>query len=413
MGAIGADNDFGAGRLWLGAPVATSTPPSAGFSFSPTSPVVGQAVTFTDTSSGNPSSWLWNFGDGQSSTLRNPIHTFTVAGVFNVTLTATNATGSSSKTVSLPVSSVAAPMITSLAANPPAVVPGQSTTLAWTSTGATLASIDLGIGAVPTSGSKTIFPLVGVPYRLTVTGPGGSASATVTVSAVASAYAGTWLLPSSARVSGQNAFWTTDLVVMNTGNQTASVNIKFLGHSGSGSSGPESNNEIPPNAMSSFPDVLSYLFGKEADWGPILIRSTVTALAIQGQTWTASPTGGSYGQSVPALAAAEAVGATPKGLAGLRQDSGFRTNIVLANMRESEASVTLRVFVKDGTPATAQTFTVGPLGFLQLNLAANLGVPNLSEGSALVSCSTPGCLVAAYASVIDAATADPRTILAR
>lgn len=413
MGVSGADNDYGAGRLWLGTPVVTSTLPSAGFSYSPTSPVVGQAVSFTDTSSGNPTSWRWTFGDGQTSTVRHPVHTFTVAGVFNVTLTATNATGSSSKTASLPVSSIAAPAITYFAANPPAVVSGQQATLTWTSTGGTLASIDQGIGTVPTSGSKTILPLVGIPYRLTVTGPGGSASATVTISAVASAYAGTWLLPSSARVRGQNAFWTTDLVVMNTGNQTASVNLKFLGHSGSGLSGPEKSYEIPPNVTSSFPDVLSSLFGRESDWGPILIRSTVTTLAVQGQTWTASPTGGSYGQSVPALAAVEAVGAIPKGLAGLRQDSRFRTNIVLANMRESEASVTLRVLLKDGTTATTQTYTVGPLGFLQLNLANNLGVANLSEGSALVSCSTPGCLVAVYASVIDEATADPRTILAR
>lgn len=413
MGAAGPDNDYGAGRLWLGTPMATSTPPSAGFSFSPGSPVVGQAVSFTDTSSGNPTSWLWNFGDGQTSTARNPMHTFTVAGVFNVTLTASNAAGANSRTVSLLVSFLPAPTITYFAANPPAVVPGQQTTLTWTSSGGTLASIDQGIGTVPTSGSKSISPIVGVPYRLTVTGPGGSTSATVTVSAVASAYLGTWLLPSSARASGQNAFWTTDLVVMNTGVQAGSVNVKFLGHSGNGSSGPEVNREVGSNATLVFPDVLSSLFGRVSDWGPILIRSTVNTLAVQGQTWTASPTGGTYGQSVPALAASEAVGATPKGLAGLRQDSRFRTNIVLANMRESDASVTLRVLSLDGTTLTNQTFTVGPLGFLQLNLANNLGITNLSEGSALVSCSTPGCLVAAYASVIDAVTADPRTILAR
>jgi len=100
-------------------------------------------------------------------------------------------------------------------------------------------------------------------------------------------------------------------------------------------------------------------------------------------------------------------------LAGLRQDAQFRTNIVLANVKESDASVTLQVLLKDGTTATSQTFTVGPLGFLQLNLATNLGVTNFTDGSVLVSCSTPGCQVAAYASVVDAATADPRTILAR
>ena len=63
--------------------------------------------------------------------------------------------------------------------------------------------------------------------------------------------------------------------------------------------------------------------------------------------------------------------------------------------------------------AASQSFAVPALGFLQLNLANHLGISNFNGGSAVVSCSTPGCLVAAYASVIDATTADPRTILAR
>lgn len=413
MGPTGPDNDYGYGRLWLGTPVSSSTAPVAGFTYTPANPVVNQTVSFTDASSGGPTSWLWNFGDGQTSAVRNPTHTFTVAGVFNVTLTATNAAGSSSKTVNVSVSQVGAPVITYFAANPPAVVPGQQSILTWTSTGGTFASIDQGIGAVPTSGNIAIYPTIGVPYRLTVTGPGGSASATVTVAAVPSVWAGTWILPSSARVSGQNAFWTTDLVLLNTGSQTANVNVKFLGHTGSGASGPEQSFQIPPNATYSFPDVLSSVYGKDSDWGPILIRSSVATLSIQGQTWTAAPTGGSYGQSVPALAASEAVASTPRGLAGLRQDGQFRTNIVLANMAETDATVTLRVLTREGLTATSQAFAVPAFGFLQLNLANNLGISNFNGGSAVVSCSTPGCLVAAYASVIDATTADPRTILAR
>ncbi len=413
MGPFGADNDYGYGRLSLGTPLASSTAPVAGFTFSPASPVVNQSVSFTDASSGGPTSWLWNFGDGQTSTVRNPAHTFTVAGVFNVTLTATNAAGSSTRTLAVSVSQVSAPVITYFGANPPAVVPGQQSILTWTSVGGTFASIDQGIGTVPTSGNIAIYPTIGVPYRLTVTGPGGSTSATVTIAAVPSVWAGTWILPSSARVSGQNAFWTTDLVLLNTGSQTANVNLKFLGHTGSGSSGPEQNFQIPPNATYSFPDVLSSIYGKDSDWGPILIRSSLATLAIQGQTWTAATTGGSYGQSVPALAASEAVATTPKGLAGLRQDSQFRTNIVLANMAETDATVTLRVLTREGAIAASQSFAVPALGFLQLNLANHLGISNFNGGSAVVSCSTPGCLVAAYASVIDATTADPRTILAR
>jgi len=49
---------------------------------------LGTAMQFTDLSSPQPNSWLWNFGDGTSSTLQNPSHLFTTPGNYTVTLTA-------------------------------------------------------------------------------------------------------------------------------------------------------------------------------------------------------------------------------------------------------------------------------------------------------------------------------------
>lgn len=43
-------------------------------------------VTFTDTSTGGPDSWLWDFGDGGFSSIQNPTHTFASPIYFNVTL---------------------------------------------------------------------------------------------------------------------------------------------------------------------------------------------------------------------------------------------------------------------------------------------------------------------------------------
>ena len=48
---------------------------------------------FTDQSVNNPTSWLWQFGDGTTSSVQNPSHTYTLAGTYNVTLTATNSAG--------------------------------------------------------------------------------------------------------------------------------------------------------------------------------------------------------------------------------------------------------------------------------------------------------------------------------
>ena len=50
-------------------------------------------ISFSNTSQGDGLTYLWNFGDGGTSTQRNPTHTFQ-AGAWEVTLTVTNENGS-------------------------------------------------------------------------------------------------------------------------------------------------------------------------------------------------------------------------------------------------------------------------------------------------------------------------------
>ena len=69
-------------------------PPIADFSGNPTSGMTPLTVAFTDLSAYNPTSWSWTFGDGGTSTARNPSHTYNSGGVFTVSLTATNSAGS-------------------------------------------------------------------------------------------------------------------------------------------------------------------------------------------------------------------------------------------------------------------------------------------------------------------------------
>jgi len=51
-------------------------------------------VTFTDTSTKNPNSWSWNFGDNGISTQQNPTHIFKTVGTYTISLTSSNAAGS-------------------------------------------------------------------------------------------------------------------------------------------------------------------------------------------------------------------------------------------------------------------------------------------------------------------------------
>lgn len=65
------------------------------YPFSSSMLVVGMPVYFTDQSQFFPTSWQWTFGDGSSSTEQNPAHVFTAAANYTVTLTVTNAQGTS------------------------------------------------------------------------------------------------------------------------------------------------------------------------------------------------------------------------------------------------------------------------------------------------------------------------------
>jgi PKD repeat protein len=81
------------------------TTPSANFYIIPssTNPL---AISFIDQSTGSPItgspiSWSWNFGDGGTSTIENPLHTYVSDGQYTVTLTVKYYIGSETATVIL------------------------------------------------------------------------------------------------------------------------------------------------------------------------------------------------------------------------------------------------------------------------------------------------------------------------
>ena len=71
-------------------------PPVASFTAVPSTGSPPLVVTFTDTSTGDPVSWLWDFGDGTTSTIKNPSHTYITGGTFVVRLSVVNILGQSS-----------------------------------------------------------------------------------------------------------------------------------------------------------------------------------------------------------------------------------------------------------------------------------------------------------------------------
>ena len=103
MGAAGFDSDSGAGLVQADAAIAAllasggNVPPAASF----TTAITALQVQFTDTSSdvdGSIASWSWSFGDGSTSSVQHPVHTYASAGTYNVNLTVTDDQGASGST---------------------------------------------------------------------------------------------------------------------------------------------------------------------------------------------------------------------------------------------------------------------------------------------------------------------------
>jgi PKD repeat protein len=73
-------------------------PPAADFVGTPTSGLAPLTVAFTNTSTGDYTDSLWQFGDGVTSTLQSPTHTYATVGAYTVTLSIEGPGGEATQT---------------------------------------------------------------------------------------------------------------------------------------------------------------------------------------------------------------------------------------------------------------------------------------------------------------------------
>lgn len=79
-----------------------TAPPVAAFTPSSLNSCI-PTIQFTDNSTDIPQTWSWDFGDGNTSNLQNPTHTFNGSGVYSVKLVVTNNIGNDSTTIQVTI----------------------------------------------------------------------------------------------------------------------------------------------------------------------------------------------------------------------------------------------------------------------------------------------------------------------
>lgn len=158
---------------------ASPSAPVANFTNTNTTICAGSTVTYTNTSTGNPTAFSWTFQGGTpaTSTAQNPVVTYNTAGTYNVQLTVTNTSGSNTKTQNALVTVRANPALTLTATN--ATCGNNGTVTANLSSGQPPYTIAWSNGAT----TQNLNNLSGGTYTLTVTDANGCSAvsnATVT-----------------------------------------------------------------------------------------------------------------------------------------------------------------------------------------------------------------------------------------
>jgi subtilisin len=179
LGVPGRDTRFGYGRVDAAKATGTADEaPVARFVGSPTSGTAPLTVSFTDQSTGTVTSWSWTFGDGGSSSLRNPSHRYTSAGTYTVRLTVSGPKGSDTETLDgyITVGTVQAP-VAQFAGSPTSGDAPLTVSFTDQSTGTINNwSWNFGDGGTSTQASPSHQYTSAGTYTvsLTVSGPGGS-----------------------------------------------------------------------------------------------------------------------------------------------------------------------------------------------------------------------------------------------
>lgn len=178
------------------------TVPTSQFSASQTNFCAGDCISFTDNSTGAPTSWNWTFTGATpaSSTSQNPTNIcYNTAGTFTVTLIVTNAFGSDTTTTT--VTAGAPPTVN--AGTTVSIAIGNQTTLTATGGSGTYSWSPITGLSSPNTASTNASPTVTTTYTVTFTDANGcSASDTVTVQVI-EAYG--LFVPSAFSPNGDNA----------------------------------------------------------------------------------------------------------------------------------------------------------------------------------------------------------------
>jgi hypothetical protein len=215
-------------------------------------------------------------------------------------------------------------------------------------------------------------------------------------------------IPASASTAGLGGgWWSTNLILLNTGQTDAAADLVFGTDGARQSAGIDRTVTIPARTQRSLADVVASLGHEGA--GGITIKSSspgivvTTRTAARIESWT-------FGQAIGPVRWGDAQsGPTTAVLSGLASGEGFHTNFGFFNLGDHATTVTFEVFAASGESLGTIDLTAQGGGYIQ-NTDALSGFGELRGAWARVSSTETRDLFTAFASVVDDFSHDPTFI---
>jgi hypothetical protein len=215
-----------------------------------------------------------------------------------------------------------------------------------------------------------------------------------------------FVVPGVAEFESSFSNFHTDMRLYNGGTSPVDVTLAFTG-----ANVPAKVRTIGAGETLAIDNVLPALWNITGGGSVVATTATESQLVLTARTFSRDKTnGGTFGQFIPGVTAADAVGNGDRALqiVQLEESPAFRTNLGLVEVTGNSASVELLAYTPDSKVAARTVVPLGPGEYLQKGgIFKSLGFSNVYNGRITARVISGTGRVAAYGSVIDNRTTDP------
>ena len=351
------------------------------FTFSPTAPASGAAVSFNaSASTGGATTIAWDFGDGGIAVGLTATHAFAQNGTYQVKLTLTKSGQGAGCFQGTCIASLTKPIVVGPPPPPPVSseftpsVPctnqfgfiqcdaqtGVQVTVTADEADATAYAWDFGDETTASGRTAAHTWTASGPYSVKLTVTRGTQSSSTTkrfqVTGAVVVQADAVVLPWIAQASGGQIKQTSDLYVYNPGAEPTTVTLEFRKRGTPETTPPHVSRTIAPGSTLFVADVLKDLFGKDnlAGFVTVVPDQGSTSPIITSFNTMRQSDGTQFGQTVPGIPTHEVGSSATDGagnvqhLVGLSDNAERSAYFGISNPSDAPATYRLRFFDRDG-----------------------------------------------------------------